>query len=955
MTSLDRATARELATLDLDEATRKLGDLALLSPEGLDQVLDESAALIRDDPAVGIRLAELARDTAAMANAPAAVPRAVYILAQAKAAGGEMADALVLIDAARAGFQALGRTHDALRTNLGRSQALNEMGRHDEALDACREILTGAEGIGGPDSPAMIQLMSAAHQNSGLCLELSGRFEDALDEYASAEFGYRSVGDARALAEVAYDRGLVLLTIGQHADALQALQRAADTFRAGGYRALLVMALANTAEVQLHRGEYQQCLASLAEAAEALANISSPGGEQIRLLVAAGAYLALNLLPEALSTFSEAIEFLQDTDSVIDRARARRGQGLALARIGRIDDAIEALGTASEQFKRSGQSSWLADVLVDQAWLQRTQGEFEAAHHTASEALGVAQPGTAGHVRAQLLLAELQDADGANGTNGVDGAAALDDASRSLALVQAALQSAEDLALAPLVASAHHALGRSFAALGRLEEAEVALRRAVQMVENLRDGLGHELVLTRFLDDKLSPYEDLLAVVVARGESATEALAIGEQAKSRTLSDVVSGLVDRRGPAPLSTSEPLDTDLRALYGELFSGQISPDSDRINVLRQRVRDLEARRDIVRLTAMRDAQPGTVSDSAAEPFTSEPGTIVISYARAADALHAFIIDGSKVEMVANAASVSAVAELLERLRRQWDRFRIGHEVIERHLPQMELSAKAVLHALYEQLIAPVERFLNPSHPTRIVIIPDTSLHEVPFHALWDGTGYLLDRYEIVYAPSFDTMRHLPRRRQGSSVVVGVSDELAPLVEQEVAAVGALLSAATVLSGEQATWLNIEACLAGAALIHLAGHALFRPDNPMYSALKVSDRWVTAADLFGLDLEGATVVLSACETARSQHAQTAEINGFVRAFLGAGAATVIASQWTADDSATAQFMTFFYEQLGWANPVGAVRAAQRQLSTLWPHPYYWAPWIVVGRTDSPSTASA
>ncbi len=934
--TLDRDTARRLATLDRADATKLLVELGLMTPGGLDQLLAESAALIRDDPAIGMQLAELVRVSAEPAGSPIAVARATYLLAQARAADGDMAEAIELIDAARATFERLGSAPEALRTNLGRSQALNEMGRHDEALDACREILARVVLTGVNDEPELIRLVAAAHQNSGLCLELSGRFEESLDEYAAAEAGYELLDDVRALAEVTYDRGLVLLTIGQHAAALNALQRAAHTFRDGGYRSLLVMALANTAEVQLHRGEYQQCLASLAEATQALDGISSPGGEQVRLLVAANAYLALNLLPEALSTFAEAIGTIDGTDWVIDRARARWGHGLALARAGRTEDALDALVAASEQFKRSGKSSWLAEVLVDEARLRATHGEPERARQVGSEALAIAQQGTTGHLRAQLVLAELAN---------VDEPSHADD---SIERLQAAVNAANELGLEPLVAVAYHALGRCLTSLARFDEAEEALRTAVQKVEGLRDGVGHELVLARFLDDKLSPYEDLLAVLVARNESPAEALRVGEQAKSRTLTDIVSGLVDPSTRRPLTTSGAVDADLRAIYGEMFSGHVAADSDRSTLLRHRLQELEAQRDIARLSTLSGPGSGTVGASPVHNAHREPGTILISYARAADAIHAFVIDGDSVNMVAHVSTFSTLSDLLGRLNRQSDRFRLGNDVIARHLIQMEHATKSVLRAMHAELIEPLLSLIANTRPTRIVIIPDSLLHDVPFHALWNGTSYLLDDYEIVYAPSLETMRHLPPRRRGKAVVVGVADELAPMVEDEVDAIGNAINAATRLTGRAASWAAVESSLVGAAHVHLAGHALFRPDNPMYSAIRLSDRWVTAADLFGIDLEGATVVLSACETARTHQARSPEINGFVRAFLGAGASTVIASQWTADDRATALFMEHFYARLRDTNPANALRIAQQQVAVRWPHPYFWAPWILVGRAE-------
>jgi CHAT domain-containing protein len=60
------------------------------------------------------------------------------------------------------------------------------------------------------------------------------------------------------------------------------------------------------------------------------------------------------------------------------------------------------------------------------------------------------------------------------------------------------------------------------------------------------------------------------------------------------------------------------------------------------------------------------------------------------------------------------------------------------------------------------------------------------------------------------------------------------------------------------------------------------------------------------------------------------------------------VIASQWTADDRATALFMEHFYSLLTDTNPANAVRIAQQRVAAQWPHPYFWAPWIVVGNAE-------
>jgi CHAT domain-containing protein len=136
-------------------------------------------------------------------------------------------------------------------------------------------------------------------------------------------------------------------------------------------------------------------------------------------------------------------------------------------------------------------------------------------------------------------------------------------------------------------------------------------------------------------------------------------------------------------------------------------------------------------------------------------------------------------------------------------------------------------------------------------------------------------------------------------------------------------------------------------GSDILHLACHGLFRADNPIFSALKLSDGWLTAADVMPLDLAGSLVLLSACESGRSQVIGGDEILGLTRAFLGAGATTVVVSLWLVQDQTTAALMGTWYKRLSSGDaPTTALRAAQLEIKSHYPHPYYWAPFVPIGR---------
>jgi CHAT domain-containing protein len=179
------------------------------------------------------------------------------------------------------------------------------------------------------------------------------------------------------------------------------------------------------------------------------------------------------------------------------------------------------------------------------------------------------------------------------------------------------------------------------------------------------------------------------------------------------------------------------------------------------------------------------------------------------------------------------------------------------------------------------------------------------------------------------------------------MSVTDPLIPAVEEEARAVAVYLPGAEVLSDEQATSDALRSASSGCSTLHLACHGLFRADNPMFSSLKLHDGWLTAAEVMRLDLVGALVTLSACESGRSEVFAGDEPIGLTRAFLGVGASTLVVSLWLVQDEATASLMEKYYERLrGSAGPAEALRAAQLAIKDEYSHPYYWAPFVLVGQ---------
>jgi CHAT domain-containing protein len=303
------------------------------------------------------------------------------------------------------------------------------------------------------------------------------------------------------------------------------------------------------------------------------------------------------------------------------------------------------------------------------------------------------------------------------------------------------------------------------------------------------------------------------------------------------------------------------------------------------------------------------------------------------------------------------VETVQPLLEQLRAEWQRFQLGDAFVRKHRAQLEVSVKETLHALHRALLGPMQSVLpraNPTQPHKLVIVPHGLLHHVPFQALFDGATatYVIDHCEVSYEPSctaYALSQTCGISNTSRQVVFGNEDESIPHVATETRAIAQALAGSALYLNEAATLAAFHAHAPGCNTLHLACHGLFRADNPMFSALKLHDGWLKAIDVLGLDLTGASIALSACDSGRSEVLGGDELMGLARAFLGAGAASLLVSQWLVRDESTAMLMTAWYAAMQQGQGrCAALRAAQLQTRMAFSHPYYWAPFVLVGQRE-------
>ena len=929
----------------LEQRLALLRSAHLLHAEGLSQVLDQAMQRARSDPAQARQLAAMCAEAAEEANAPVIVPRATYIRAQTHAINGDFNTALELIQSAHVGYKAIGERMDALRTNIGRMHVLNELGRHAEALEAGQAVLDALAGLSEPPPQAQM-LLALAHQNRGVCFETMGRYEDALAAYAFAEECFTEMKMTDRIGDLSNNRGIVLVHLGRVVEALEAFESAARIWADEGLTLLQAQTLSNIGEAHLVLGSYTRSLHAFEQARRLFDPLEAIAHKRILLRKTADAYLALNLYPEALATYREVNALLKDAGMADHQARALWGMGATLVAQSQFDEAASVLDESAALFSSAGNTPMLCSVMLEQAALHDARGDRAVALDSAQKALALVE-GEAWPV--QRLYASMRVFD-----------LLLPDPVAAEPYLLSSQRLAETLNLPAVNYRLNSRLGHLRQLQGRDREAQMHLDLALAQIEQLRGHLAQEALRTSFLRDKIAAYEDLIGLHLARGdvESLRQAFGVAERAKSRTLVDLLTGVVtprqsDSKDSALTAKLQVLQADLSAAYNKVL--EATGESD-LEELRKRANRLEQEISQLRLHAASDAAS---LDQFDRPLSFEsvqaqlpPDLMLVAYHIVGEEILAFLHFRGDLQVVRNLTRVPVVQELLQRLNAQWDRFRAGANFAQRHMPVLEKSAQRVLASLYTELISPLESWLSPGAP--LAIVPHGILHNVPFHALFDGQNYLFDGYEVSYAPSATVLAlcqqhssHIPTR----ALVTGVADDRIPAVLAEVQSVARGLAQGNIeaetLTDEGATLAAINTQAPGYDILHLACHGLFRADNPMFSALKLHDGWLTAADVMQLNLKNSLVTLSACESGRGTVLQGDEVIGLPRAFLGAGAATVVVSLWLVHDETTVTLMTHWYDRLREGmGRAAALRAAQQALRELYPHPYYWASFVLIGK---------
>ncbi|MEH2373807.1 CHAT domain-containing protein [Nostoc sp.] len=268
------------------------------------------------------------------------------------------------------------------------------------------------------------------------------------------------------------------------------------------------------------------------------------------------------------------------------------------------------------------------------------------------------------------------------------------------------------------------------------------------------------------------------------------------------------------------------------------------------------------------------------------------------------------------------------------------------------------------VYNWIIKPAIADLEQSNVKNLVFVMDGSLQNIPMAALYDGKQYLIEKYSVALSPGLQLLAPKQKRRRLEALIAGLTESRLGFsslsnVGTELKEIESIIPSKQLIN-QSFTSINIEQQVSAVSfpVVHLATHGKFSSKledtyilawndkikiKQLREILQTREQVVGRSNRVPPPIE--LLVLSACETATGDKRAALGLAGVA---VRSGARSTLASLWQVDDKSTSVLMSEFYRELTQdanLSKAEALRRAQNVVLRDKEHPFYWAPYVLVG----------
>lgn len=874
----------------------------------------------------------------------------------------------------------------------------NKMGDNGKGREMLESALKTYEALGDKAG------IGAALINLGVIYQSTGDFEHALKCYEKAYEVKHAIGEKLGEEMALANTGRLFEDLSDYEKALEYAQKALAISREIEDRYGEGISLANIGNVYSFFGDYKSALKTYQDMLKIMTDIKSKSGS-------AAAFTDMGNLFYQMRDYQQAMEFHRKALEILEGTGERAGEALELTNIGNVYLALDLFEQATDYNQKAlemrleigdllGQSANLGNLGNACLW----QYDYEGAKKYYQRALEIKEKigdkkGVAGlcdnlgiihngendskaalasHQRALEIRKEIGDKAGEaiSCANAGYTYALAGDFKNALLYSQEGLKIFTDLDDQEGIFRCHLYLGIVYDCMGQEEAAVQSLIRSINALESLRGRLKNDIYKTSFLYNRSYPYIKLMEILLRR-KQYEEAWTYAERARARTFLDTLeSQKMEPRSKAPeslLKQEEELRDNILLLSSQ-FSDKAQLESRRR--LYSRMDAMKKQYDeVFEKIRNYDSEFASLKSPQAPSLEEirkllDDDTVILEYQ-----VGQYEFSQKSCLFLIERKGLHAV-EISENSRALTDRISDILKKIAAHMDVREES-----RSLSRVLLPDAAQDILKKKK-RVIIIPNSVLHYLPFSLLIDEDGnYIIQSHEILIEPSAEVWRvcmekqksrktqdkriiafaigdqevAFRKKAQGSEMAFLPSEisreDFSPLPStlKEVESIAGIYPSAVIIRGNDMTSAKVIEGIKGKTCIHFATHGLLDPLHPLLSGLLLNDTVMTTADIFRLDLDADLVVLSACNTARGKQSAGDEFVGVSRAFIHAGTPSIIVTLWSVADDSTASLMGYFYKALSEGKTkAAALREAQLKLMKDYPQPFYWAPFILIGASE-------
>jgi tetratricopeptide (TPR) repeat protein len=683
----------------------------------------------------------------------------------------------------------------------------------------------------------------------GFVLNGLGEVIEARDAFETALGFFREVGDRQSIGSTLHNLGQIHTQIGELAQAERDLTEAMEIARDLGETASIPGLEHNLGLLAAYRGDIPEALDRLTRSDELYMEVT--GAEVPQHVARCEVLISAGLFSEALALASEIAAGTERAGDAEHEARARMVAAQAALLAGEPGQAMNLAARARERYVEQGRETRALDAA--EVWCEARYVVEGASHELAHDVSALIEafdreslvvPAARARLLAGRIAIDLGETDqasriletlGATRTHPLEVRVQTD-------MARALLRSAQG--------DTRGAMGAVRSGLRLIDEHQSALaatdlRMGVERLgrELGEIGLGHAL-------DSGRPRQ------VLEWMERTRARALRHRPVLPDAQDEVAALMAelRQVDAELRDSEGADAGLQAR-------------------RRRLHEQITRADRVR-RAHRTEHGGYTTEALLDELGSRALVMM--------AIHDRRLVAATVRR--RRARVVDIGEI-ETLMTELGHLRFG------------MRRSALLGRQFD--MAAVDRFANlllgPLHPSdeEVVLVPPAPLMSVPWSVLAPLRGRPLS-----VSPSAEMWWRARQQTRGRGPVVVAGGPGLSFSRAEVEAVGAVHRGAD-LYPPGATVAEVGKALSGASLAHVACHAVFQSENPMFSSLRLGDGGLYVHDIERLSPPPSTVVLSACDSGYTETRSGDELAGLTSALLSLGSRSVVASVGLVPDS--------------------------------------------------------